>query len=213
MDPLIQSYPSVPFGELNYCLTKGIMYQRDMTVSVAYDKHYFETYVRLEKTDISKKLNDGRTSITQKYCNSLLDIGVGSGEFIKQSKLLVYGYDINAVGVRWLREGGIFRDPYQEMPQVDGLTFWDSIEHIPNPNELLMRMRPDCYAFISLPIFTDLLLVRQSKHYKPNEHYYYYTAHGMINFMTDSGFQLVELSDQESRAGRENILTFVFKKL
>lgn len=212
MDIVIGSYPFVPFDELNYCHEVGIMYQRDMTASVEYDKKYFETYVRLEKTDIAKKLNAGRTSITEKYCSKILDIGIGSGEFIKESGILVYGYDINPVAIRWLREAGLYKDPYAEMPDVDGLSFWDTMEHIPSPSTLLSKFRPGMYAFIALPIFADLTKVKRNKHYKPNEHYYYYTTHGMVRFMNDSGFSIIEMSDQESSAGREDILTFVFRK-
>jgi hypothetical protein len=212
VDPIIQNYPCIPFDEMNYCMDVGIMYQRDMSVSVSYDTHYFEHYIRLENTDIAKKLNSGRTNLTQKYCNSVLDIGIGSGEFIKESKIAVFGYDINPVAVRWLRQSGIYRDPYTEMPKVDGLTFWDVMEHIPNPTSLLSKIRSGMYVFVSIPIFTDLTRIKKSKHYKPNEHYYYYTSGGLIKYMTDSGFKIVEMSDQETRAGREDILTFVFCK-
>ena len=98
------------------------------------------------------------------------------------------------------------------MPEVDGLSFWDSLEHIPNPNALLSLMRSGQYAFIALPIFEDLEKVKQSKHYKPNEHYYYFSKDGMIKYMQDSNFTLIEITDDESQAGREGILTFVFLK-
>ena len=212
MDPIIKSYPSVPFGELNYCHDHGIAYQKDMTRSVPYDKDYFEKYVRYENTEIANNLNKCRTSITEKYCTSVLDIGIGSGEFIKASGIRAYGFDINPVAVRWLRERGLYVDPYASMPGVGGLTFWDSLEHIPNPNAILSVMKKDQLAFVALPIFSDLTKIRQSKHYRPDEHYYYFTTAGMIQYMKGSGFTLVELSDEETRSGREDIITFVFSK-
>lgn len=213
MSPTIARYPSIPFGELNWCYEHGIMYQHDMTQSVEYDKAYFEDYVRKEGSDIALKLNQHRTSLVEKYCLKVLDVGVGSGEFIRSANIKVFGYDINPVAIRWLRNEGLYVDPYAEMPDVDGITLWDTLEHIPNPNLLLTRVRPYMYVFVSLPIFSDLTWVRKSKHYKPNEHYYYYTAKGLKSFMSDLGFGLVELSDAETHAGREDILTFVFKKL
>jgi hypothetical protein len=210
MDPIISKYPFVPFGELNYCHTHGLLYQQDMSRSVKYDKHYFETYVRLENTEIARKLNEGRTSLTEKYCDKLLDVGVGSGEFIKSSNVRVLGYDINPVAVKWLKKEGLYADPYAKMPAVKGITLWDTLEHIPNPAELLSRINRDCYLFVSLPIFDNLLGVRQSKHYKPDEHYYYWTASGLIDYMKEHSLELVEISDHETRAGRESILTFVF---
>lgn len=212
MDQIIKSYPFVPFGELNYCHQHGIMYQRDMTTSVEYGEKYFEHYVKCENSVIAQKLNEGRTAITEKYCKTVLDIGIGSGEFIKSSKLLVYGFDINPVGVQWLEEKGLFLDPYKTPQNVDGFTFWDSLEHIPEPHKILELVGREKYIFVSMPIFTDLLWVRKSKHYKPNEHYYYFTSGGMVKWLTDSGFEVVEVADFETRAGREDILTFVFRK-
>lgn len=212
MSQIIKSYPSIPFDELNYCHDHGIMYQRDMTVSVSYDKHYFEKYARYENSPVANALNKGRTGITEKYCAKLLDIGIGSGEFIKQSNIRVYGFDINPVGVKWLRENGLFVDPYTGNFDVDGFTFWDALEHIPDPDQILGLIRSGMYAFVSIPIFRDLCFLKKSKHYRPNEHYYYYTVGGLTGYFKDAGFKLVEMSDYESQAGREDILTFVFQK-
>lgn len=212
MDSRITKYKCVPFGELNYCPLHNICYQRDMTTSIEYGEQYFKTYVSYENTETSKRLNSGRISITEKYCSSLLDIGIGSGEFIKESRIDVYGYDVNPLGVEWLTQQMLYCDPYSGMPDVSGLTFWDSLEHIPDPSNLLDRMQSGQYAFISMPIFADVLKVRKSKHYKPMEHYYYFSPQGLEVWMRDCGFDLCEVSDFESQAGREDIFTFVFCK-
>lgn len=212
MDSIIKQYSFAMFDELCWCKTEGIMYQNDMTQSVDYGVAYYERYVTLKASEIANKLNLCRTSITQKYCKSILDIGIGSGEFIKSSKLKTYGFDINPIAITWLESQGLFKNPYESMPEVDGLSFWDSLEHIPNPNALLSLMRSGQYAFIALPIFEDLEKVKQSKHYKPNEHYYYFSKDGMIKYMQDSNFTLIEITDDESQAGRDGILTFVFLK-
>ena len=122
------------------------------------------------------------------------------------------GFDINPLAVKWLEEQNIFENPYQNMPNVEGLSFWDSLEHIPNPNALLSLMKKGQYAFISIPILNDLKEVKSNKHYRPNEHYYYFTKKGMVKYMNDSNFELIEIDDFEIKAGREDILTFVFKK-
>jgi hypothetical protein len=212
MDPIIKKYSSVPFSELSWCNNHGIMYQTDMSTSVDYAKDYYEKYISYEKTEIATKLNEGRTKITEKYCENLLDIGIGSGEFIKESKITVYGFDINEIAVKWLKERGLYVDPYNKMPDVGGLTFWDSLEHIPNPNALLSLVKSKQYVFISIPIFDNLFSLKKSKHYRPNEHYYYFTANGMLKYMKDSGFSVVEIEDFETKAGREDIMTFVFQK-
>jgi|688.fasta_scaffold17139_14 hypothetical protein len=212
MDPIIARYSSISFDELSWCQNEGIMYQTDMSQSVEYGVDYYEKYVGYESTIIAKKLNEGRTNITSRFCESILDIGVGSGEFIKNSKIKTYGFDINPVAVEWLKKLDLYKDPYLDMPDVDGLTFWDSLEHIPDPNALLCLMQSNQYAFISIPIFDDLQKIKMSKHYRPNEHYYYFTQEGLKKYMEDSGFKFIACEGFEIEAGREDILTFVFRK-
>ena len=213
MDPIISKYEYCKLEELNWCKKECIAYQRDMSKSVKYDDNYYQKYVNYEDTDISKKINKVRKNITEKYCSSILDIGIGSGEFIKNSRIKAYGFDINKKAIEWLNDLNLFLDPYKEMPKVDGLSFWDSIEHMPNPNSLLSLFAPDQYAFISIPTFADFSNIQNNKHYRPDEHYYYFTIGGMIRYMKDSNFELIEFNDFETQAGREDITTFVFKKL
>jgi hypothetical protein len=212
MDPIINNYNSKPFDELLHCEKEGIMYQADMTQSVSYDVDYYEKYVKYENTEISLKLNQGRKQITEKYCKSILDIGIGSGEFIKNSQIKAFGFDINPIAIKWLQERNLFVDLDGEIPNVDGFTFWDSLEHIPNPYSILSLLKKNQYAFISMPIFQNLIELKGSKHYRPNEHYYYFNINGMTKYMTDLDFSLIETNDFESKAGRQDILTFVFRK-
>lgn len=212
MDAIIKQYAAVPFDELSWCQKEGIMYQTDMRQSVPYDIEYYNKYVQMESTPIAKALNCGRVTLTEKYCNSLLDIGIGAGTFIKSFSGTAFGFDINPTAVAWLHANNIFCNPYKQMPDVSGLCFWDSLEHIPAPSELLTLMRNGQYAFVSIPIIADLTKIKQNKHYKPDEHYYYFTQEGLIRYMHDSGFDLIEVTDYETQAGRESILTFVFKK-
>lgn len=214
MDPLISQLSCVPFGELNYCTCYSIAYQRDMKTSVPYDEAYFQKYVGYENTDIANKINDFRTGITKKYCNTLLDIGIGSGEFIKKSPVKTYGFDINETGIAWLKERDLYVDPYRDnLSDIQGYCFWDSMEHIPQPSTLLRYLPMNSYVFISMPIFTNLLAIRSNKHYRPNEHYYYFSSDGLAAFLRMAGFGLIEISDGETQAGRQDIYTFVFRRL
>ena len=205
---------NIPFGDdLRYCYKHGIMFQTDMSKSIEYGKNYYQHYVTLIGNEISNKLNASRVALTEKYSKCLLDVGIGSGEFIMRSKMKVYGYDINPYGISWLRERNLYVDPYSSaLDGIDGWTLWDTLEHISHPEEFLHLVLPGTYLFVSLPIFSDLTKIRQSKHYKPGEHYYYFTEQGFLWFMTSRGFSLVEMSDQESVAGRDSILTFVLRK-
>jgi hypothetical protein len=201
-------------NDLNVCYKIGFAYQNDMSQSIDYDASYFDHYVNLENTDISIKINSIRTSFTQKYVNCLIDVGIGSGEFIKNSNCKTYGFDINPKGIEWLKQENKFIDIYNEpIPEdVQGWTFWDCLEHIKEHSKIFNLMRKGQYLFLSLPYFENLDNIRDSKHYKPNEHYYYFVQQGLMVYMRDCGFELVEYNFDETKAGRSSIIGCCFKK-
>jgi len=216
MDQLIASYPKYELCEgVLLCPEHGVAYQADMNRSVTYGEDYFANYVRLEGNPIGRKLNEFRVALTSAYCTCLLDMGIGSGEFIKNSPAVVYGYDINPYGVAWLKERKLWVDPYEGIPDhIEGITLWDTMEHIPDPGKLLDLVKPKTYVFVSLPIFGDLQNdVTKSKHFKPDEHYYYWTEWGLKMYFDKKGFKCVATCDDETRAGRHSILSFVFRKV
>lgn len=210
MDFLLGKYPII-HEDNDLVYFDGIAVQKDRTQSIEYAEDYFERYVSYEGTSIAILLNESRVAITEKYCKgSLLDIGIGSGEFVKSSNLKVYGYDINPLGINWLKSRDLFVNPYDNKIPVCGWTFWDSLEHFAEPQDILTLVEPGEHVFISIPIFHDVLLVKEWKHYRPNEHFYYFTKDGLIDYMKQSGFMLLEFNDAETIAGRQDILTFVF---
>lgn len=214
MDSIIKNYKVYGLDEdLAYC--DGIAYQLDMSKSVSYDKDYYEKYIKMAGSEIANKLNHCRTTLTEKWCGGpLLDIGIGSGEFIESSKIKVYGFDINPYAVRWLEERNIFVNPYKNVPEfIHGWTFWDTLEHIREPHITFSKIRSGSYVFVSIPIMKTLLDIKQHKHYRPNEHYYYFTTEGFVRWMGDHGFNYKEHNDLETKAGRESIETFVFLKI
>lgn len=210
MDFILDKYQIIKEDEdLTYF--DGVAVQKDKTKSVEYGSDYFNKYVKYEGTPTAILINKSRVNITEKYCKTVLDIGIGSGEFIKFSKIKVYGFDVNPVGVNWLKFQKLYINPYDYVPEIDGWTFWDSLEHFPEPQKVLNIIRPGHYIFISIPIFSDILKIKECKHYRKNEHYYYFTAVGLINYMRTFKFRLLEHTDAEIKAGRKNILTFVFQ--
>jgi hypothetical protein len=86
------------------------------------------------------------------------------------------------------------------------------LEHVETPDDYFRRIHDGAYLFTSLPIFTDLTKVRQSKHYRPDEHLYYFSEDGFVNWMAHHRFKLLERDDFETRAGREAILSFAFRR-
>lgn len=172
-----------------------------------YDAAYFEKYVKYEDAEIGKKLNEARQNLANKYeWTTLLDIGIGSGVFIRDLEN-AYGYDINPTAVEYLKS----INKYMEPGPVDMMTFWDSLEHIHQPESLLNNASR--YIIVSTPIYDNLEHVYSSKHFRPDEHCWYFTIHGMLSFMECYNFKCVEYNRIESDLGREDIGTFVFERV
>jgi hypothetical protein len=192
--------------ELNWLPELGIGYY-PVTAS-PYDADYFAKYQQMAKTEIGLKLNQARIDLVNKYTSAdVLDIGIGSGAFVL-ARENTFGYDINDHAVEWLVEHGKFRHPFRE---ANSLTFWDSLEHIHNPKAVLQAAKE--FAFVSCPIYKNCDHVLASKHFRKDEHCWYWTVDGLKTFMGAFGFELIEMNQIESDLGREDIGSFVFKRI
>lgn len=146
---------------------------------------------------------------------NLLDIGIGNGQFAhdaKREEFTVYAYDINPRAVTYIKKNFNFLNPNTDTLPSCVLTMYDTLEHIPQPSNLLRRWPVGTYLIVSLPIFTSFIDLRKSKHFKPNEHLHYFTASGLIFFMSLMGYFLISAHDKESQLGRDSIQTFTFQK-
>jgi hypothetical protein len=171
-----------------------------------YDKAYFEKYVSYEDTPMAKALNAARVNLVSKYYGGeVVDIGIGSGAFIRAHGN-AYGYDINPAGVEWLNEQGLYCEP----KDIFAATFWDSFEHIKDPATILNEVSG--WVFMSVPLFDSMYHVMRSKHYRKDEHYWYFTYNGLCKYMKLHGFDFVHFSRVETELGREDIGSFVFKR-
>lgn len=207
MDALIRRFDFTEDNDL--CFTaRGIAYQKDMTKTVVYDEAYFHKCASYDQ-DIADRVNEGRVALVDKYHTGyVLDIGVGSGDFISK-RPKTKGYDANPYANIWLKERNLYDDRIMDFKAV---TLWDVLEHIDDPSAYFKHITRNAHVFVSLPIFSDLTQIRQSKHYRPNEHLYYFTRDGLVDWMAMYGFSLKEESDHEIKAGRESIGSFVFRR-
>jgi hypothetical protein len=174
-----------------------------------YDEAYFEKYRGYAQTEMGARLNVARIALVARhYTGHLIDIGIGSGAFVN-ARPFTWGYDVNPAGIAWLKAQEKLWNPYRQ-PCL-AMSFWDSLEHIPDFPKLLEQVEDS--VFIALPIFAapgDVLL---SKHYRKDEHYWYFTRWGLIKFMAGLGWQLLEVSDVETILGREGIASFAFRRV
>lgn len=212
MDRFIASMPFEDDGDLALCREHGVAYQKDMSNLVCYDAEYYDKCKSYEDQAIALKINAGRIELVNRYVGPLgrvLDIGIGSGEFIKK-RPHTFGCDVNPVAIEWLRRNDLWSSRLDEFA---GCTFWDVLEHVPQPELYLKQIRLHAHLFTSIPIFYGLGGIRLSKHYRPNEHLYYFEERGFVAWMALHGFMLLETQDFEIQAGRESILSFAFKRV
>lgn len=177
--------------------------------AMLYSGDYFAHYQKLDNTKMGALLTRARLDLVSKYTSPgiSLDIGIGGGRYVQESG--GYGFDVCDDAKTWLVSNNAFVDPYQQ--QVDVVTCWDSLEHIPDPRALLGQVRK--WLFVSLPVFEDADDVLSSKHYKPGEHLWYFSSTGFINWCAEQGFECVEMNRVESDLGREGIMSFAFKRV
>jgi SAM-dependent methyltransferase len=198
-------FESFADGELNWLPEIGIGYYP--VKDAPYNEDYFAKYQVMAETEIGIALNQARLDLVNKYTKlDVLDIGIGSGAFV-QARENSYGFDINPYAVDWLIERGLYRHPFRG---ANSLTFWDSLEHIHDPRMHLQNAKE--YVFVSCPIYRDAEHIKASKHFRKDEHCWYWTHDGLLIFMFAFGFELIEHNTMESDLGREDIGTFVFKR-
>lgn len=192
-------------------------------VADVYDDAYFDKYRDMAESPMATALNDFRASIvleelgrrfTPDGRRSLIDVGIGDGAFLRRmdshkDKLSTFGNDINPAGIAWLIErasyGGI-----DEPDTWDIATFWDALEHFPDPRVPLRSVRH--LAFVSIPTFRDVEEAKASKHFRPLEHFWYWSIAGFTLFADAEGFDTTRIETTETDLGREGITTFVIRR-
>jgi Methyltransferase domain len=196
-------------GKLTWNDDLGIGYY-PVELNGQYGHDYWSTYVSYRASAIAEPLMRARMDLVADFhgARPLVDIGIGSGHFIETRRSRTFGYDVNPMAIRWLLDRDLWWDPYSRDPEA--VSCWDSLEHMGRPEALLRCVRN--FVFLSIPIFEDLKHVRRSKHFKPSEHFWYFTRRGLVSWMKSAGFELVMENSMETDLGREDIGTFVFKR-
>lgn len=209
MDRFIASLPAQPDADLMLCPDHGIAYQADRSNLIAYDAAYYDKCAG-HPQEIADKINAGRIAFVLKHFGGgkVVDVGIGSGEFIRQ-RGNTYGTDVNPAGMEWLKRNDLW---VGRISGFGAVTMWDVIEHCDEPEVYLRQIGLHCFLFVSLPIVYALGAIRMSKHYRPGEHLTYWTADGFTAWMERHGFMLLEMADFEIAAGRESIYSFAFKR-
>jgi methyltransferase family protein len=177
-----------------------------------YDQEYFDRFARDARTELGRALMRARFNFVEQYYRGpLVDVGIGSGAFVELRRnhgRTTYGYDVNPAGIEWLEQRKLLVDPH--LVTFDAITLWDVLEHIPDFQSLLDNVRD--WIFLSIPIFRDAEHVLASKHFRPDEHCWFFERRGLLCAMNLCGFELISENKMETELGREDIGTFAFRR-
>jgi 2-polyprenyl-3-methyl-5-hydroxy-6-metoxy-1,4-benzoquinol methylase len=132
----------------------------------------------------------------------LLDVGCSMGSFVEAATKHGYqasGIDICSPAIQIGKARGLpvtCADlfSYNEVGKFDVITMWATLEHVPNPNDFMVRIRemlqPNGIFIASVPNFGSLTIhITGSKNcYICRDHLNYWTAKGFENYFRQQGF-------------------------
>jgi hypothetical protein len=177
-----------------------------------YDAAYFAKYEGYAATEQGRAITAARVDLVRRHAGDVLicDVGIGCGDFVEAFGSNAYGFDVNPVGVAWLKDRHRLYDPW--MVSFPALSFWDCLEHIANPAPLLANARE--WVFVSLPIVPGDGPPREDwRHFRRDEHTLYWTLAGFLAWMREHGFECREHNRMESDLGRLDIHSFAFRRV
>jgi SAM-dependent methyltransferase len=158
----------------------------------------------------------------------VLDVGCAAGYFLEVMKdggHDVWGLEISApiaeearrrLGEERIHIGGLEGAPYAP-GQFDLVTFWDVVEHLPDPVDALRRARrllkPDGLLLIetqNVESHFARLMGRRWQHFKQAEHLWHFSPSTATRLVQAGGFAVEQLTSR--RAGKYVSLDFIVER-
>lgn len=209
---------------LNYIFEKnGILKQEKINKEFIYNDEYIDkNYKKAPLKEMAYLRLGNLIGTIGKIPKNILDVGYGSGEFLKAAKNIipkVYGYDIPPAYNIDDQDIKIVDNIFSQRYEV--VCFFDSLEHFENIY-IIENLNTE-YIYISVPwchyqnTEIDEEWFQNWKHRKPNEHLWHFSLESLKKFMKNVGFEYINHSNVEDtiRKGNnnmENILTALFKR-
>lgn len=137
----------------NYAIHPEYQVLHQVNVPVfAYTPDYVYAYKKLRMYELSEVRWNYITKALRRNPLSILDYGYGNGDFLKycQEKGVreLFGYDVTEVpppdNVKKINS-------LSDLEFVDGVCFFDSLEHCKDPGEIIRTLPPHNFVVITLP--------------------------------------------------------------
>jgi 2-polyprenyl-3-methyl-5-hydroxy-6-metoxy-1,4-benzoquinol methylase len=179
--------------------------------------HWLRTYRR--RAEVLPRLSPG---------SRVLDVGCAAGFFLevmRERGFDTWGVEVSApiaeeaqrrLGRERIHVGTLDNAPYQE-GEFDLVTFWDVVEHLPDPVEVLRQARPLLKPGGLLLIETQnvesrfaRLMGRRWQHFKQAEHLWHFSPSTATALFHASGYSVERLTAR--RAGKYVSLDFIVER-
>jgi len=207
------------------CHECGIGESELPSLSRVYNEDYAHLYVSYLSQDLGHKIVKHRVQELQKLTNlfgweshrcSTLDFGCATGIVVREARELgldAWGYEPHAVFFNshhalhvapWI---AINPESIVSTPFV--VSFYDALEHLERVDKWLQLFQP-IRIVVTLPVVPLTMFSKDLpnwKHYKPDEHVWYFTDNGIHNFLAAHGYEVYEVEDFERKLGRLDALT------
>lgn len=193
------SYPSA--AEIEKFYDSGYMTKQfnNLGHHLHFTKGYRETYF----AEKSLTFADLRMDLSKLKGKKLLDVGCANGQFMEYTAkfgMEALGIDISEEMVNAGKEAGLnchVKDLFEMEGEFDMLTYWDVIEHVSNPRQVLEKTRAllapggevvlqtPCTGMVS-ELFGDKWL-----YYLPVQHLHLFSQESLFKLLSDTGFSVV----------------------
>ena len=153
-------------------------------------------------------VHHNRRELVESYASlsSCFDYGCGKTPF----------YESYEIGGCWDKyTEGFTKFDNKKYLSCSTLLLFDVLEHIYDPESFLLTI-PQKQCIVTIPIVPGDTLksldeVKNWKHYKPGEHFWYFTLNGFKTFVENIGWKVI-YCDKTECPPREDIFSFVLKR-
>lgn len=176
----------------------------------------YETTEARMSADFPAKLDKIRAHLRGASAR-MLDVGCGKGFFVKaagDAGFCAEGIDLSDTAVAFARDAlgvraacGRIEEGSATLGKFDAVTFWATIEHLPDPEGTLRAihavLKPGGLLFLDTGIgndWLDRLLPGVNQWYDPPQHLYVFSAAAMRLCLLKVGFEIVDLDRSFERS-------------
>ncbi len=174
----------------------GVIYQVDRKpyiYDISYTANSYGTAERNRRSSEMSHLRFGYVcGSIGRIPTSLLDVGYGSGDFLRVAKMMVADSCGNDIPPVFPLEGiQLIEDIYSR--DFDVVTFFDCLEHFENPY-VIEKLRTN-FVCVTMPWcnYTSDDWFEGWKHRKPNEHLWHFNDESLTKFFDSIGFDMVNV--------------------